>query len=180
MSGPWVPPLLAIPARRVGGLPLRNAVNFSHHLSRDPVRLAHPDDKPLMVAPTATIREVLGLMKDRRKSTALVVKDGKLVGIFDERDALGVMARRDYLEAPIADLMATDVVSVGPQDSVAVAIGAMSKHNFRRLPLVDDRGRALGLVKASGVLHFLVEHFPTLVYNLPPDPHHRPQSAEGA
>lgn len=144
------------------------------------MRLAHPDDKPLVVAPTATLREVLAGMKERKKSTALVVKEGKLVGIFDERDALGTMTRRDHLDTPIADVMVTDVVTVAPSDSVAVAIDAMSEHSFRRLPLVGEGGRILGLIKISGVLHYLVEHFQTLVYNLPPDPHHRQSEAEGA
>jgi CBS domain-containing protein len=158
----------------------RSTVNFANHLASDPVRHAHVDERPLMVAPTDTLRDVLSAMRRDRKSTALVCQKNRLVGIFDDRDALAALVRRDYLESPIADLMVTEVVSVRASDSVAKAIDLMSEHSFRRLPMVDDQGRAVGLVKVSGILHYLVEHFRTLVYNLPPEPHHRSQSREGA
>ena len=46
-------------------------------------------------------------------------------------------------------------------DSMATAIARMSKGGFRRMPIVDEQGRPKGMVKVSGILHYLVEHFPT-------------------
>jgi hypothetical protein len=56
----------------------------------------------------------------------------------------------------------------------------MSFGGYRRLPIVDDKGRPTGLLKVPGILHYLVEHFPNVVYNLPPTPHHSTQEREGA
>jgi hypothetical protein len=63
---------------------------------------------------------------------------------------------------------------------VGKAIGLMSAGGFRRLPIVDDQGKPVGLLKVSGILHYLVEHFPKVVYTLPPAPHHKMGEREGA
>lgn len=155
-------------------------MNFQLDLNSEPIQQAHPDTKPLVVAPDTPIRQVLHQMQQGRKSTALVLRGDKLAGIFDERDALRFMAERGPLDAPISSVMVSQVVTVKESDSVGDAIELMAEHGFRRLPLVDDAGRARGLIKVSGVLHWLVEHFPNLVYTLPPEPHAAPKQAEGA
>jgi hypothetical protein len=36
------------------------------------------------------------------------------------------------------------------------------------------------MLKVAGILNYLVEHFPKVVYTLPPDPHYKPNDREGA
>ena len=91
-----------------------------------------------------------------------------LVGIFTERDALRVLASGGNLDSPIESLMARNPVTVRETDSVETAIGKMSANGYRRLPVVDSQGRATGILDACGVIHWLVDHFPSAVYNLPP------------
>ena len=76
--------------------------------------------------------------------------------------------------------MVPDPVTLSDRDTVGQAIAKMAYGGYRRLPIVDGEGRPQGLVKTSGILHYLVEHFPSVVYNLPPTPHHTPQQREGA
>ena len=45
----------------------------------------------------------------------------------------------------------------------------MSGGGFRRLPIVDEAGSVHGVLKVSGLLHYLVEHFPKIVHTLPPE-----------
>jgi hypothetical protein len=47
----------------------------------------------------------------------------------------------------------------------------MAQGGYRRLPIVDPQGRPLGMIDVAGIVHFLVEHFPGTIYNLPPTPH---------
>ena len=56
----------------------------------------------------------------------------------------------------------------------------MSVGGFRRLPIVDNQGNVEGLLKVSGLLHYLVEHFPNVVHTLPPEPHYKSADREGA
>jgi len=56
----------------------------------------------------------------------------------------------------------------------------MEEGGYRHLPVVDVTGKPLGVLSVKRIVHYLAEHFPATVYNLPPDPSSVPQSAEGA
>jgi len=154
-------------------------VDFHLHLSTEPVTHAHPV-QPLIVEPDATIGQILQLLKEERRGAVLVCEGGQLRGIFTERDALGVMARKADLSAPISSVMARDMVTLVDSDVVGSAIERMAEGGFRRLPVVDEQNRPVGMIKVTGILHYLVEHFPTTIYTLPPRPHHSTQAREGA
>jgi len=148
-------------------------------LDTDLVGDAFPE-APLAVAPTATIGETLRVLKQHRHGSVLVCEDGQLLGIFTERDALKRMAGGGSLDAAVADVMTPRPVTVSRRDTVGEAIRRMANGGYRHLPVVDDEGRPTGIVSVRGILHYLVEHFPSLVYTLPPNPHHRPHDREGA
>ena len=135
---------------------------------------------PLIVPPEASVREVLQQMKASKRGAALVCDGEALQGIFTERDALKLMAAEADLHGPISQVMTAEPVVLGVDDSVGKAIAKMSFGGYRRLPIVDGTGRPQGFVKAANVLHYLVAHFPAVVYNLPPSPHHSTQEREGA
>ncbi len=154
-------------------------MNFHLHLDTETVNHAYPSE-PLSVAPTLSVREVLRLMKEYKRGSVLVCQDGILVGIFTERDALRLMAADEGFDKPVGQVMSREPVSVSISDTVGSAINRMAEGGFRRLPIVDPAGRPVGLLKVSTILHYLVEHFPKFVYNLPPKPHHATQEREGA
>ena len=154
-------------------------VDFHLHLNTDTVSEAHPAE-PCCVEPQATVREVFDALRGRNTGSALVCRDGVLVGVFTERDALKLISAGGEFDAPIESVMTRSPVTVRASDTLGAAIAKMSAGGYRRLPLVDDAGRPVGLVKVSGILRFLVEHFPKVVYTLPPSPHHRMQQREGA
>ncbi len=149
------------------------------NLSSETVAKIYASDH-LIVCPTATVRDVFQQMQTTNNGAALVCDGEILKGIFTERDALKLMASEANLDVPIADVMTKDPVSMGVNDAVGKAVAKMSFGGYRRLPVVDDAGCALGFVKARHVLHYLVAHFPNIVYNLPPSPHHSTKAREGA
>src|SRR5690606_23731224 len=100
--------------------------------------------------------------------------------IFTERDALRALADETPLDAPVSTAMTRAPVALRPKDTLAQAIHLMSAGGFRRLPIVDSQDKLIGLLKVSGVLRYLVEHFPQVVYTLPPAPHHRSTHRHGA
>lgn len=136
--------------------------------------------EPLCVDPSISVRDVLRQLQQHNRGCVLVVSDERLQGIFTERDALHRMASGEGLDEPVARAMAAQPVTVTIDDSVADAIEKMSVGGYRRLPVVDDQGRPRGVLKVSAILHFLVEHFPKVIYTLPPEPHHFPPDREGA
>jgi CBS domain-containing protein len=64
--------------------------------------------------------------------------------------------------------------------TVGDAIRMMAEGGYRHLPIVDQSGQPKGVLAARGIVHYLVDHFPETVYNLPPDPKAAPKSREGA
>jgi CBS domain-containing protein len=136
--------------------------------------------EPLCVEPSISVREALARMKDLNCAAVLICRDNAVVGIYTERDALRMMASGADFDVPIEQVMTRDPVVLRADDSVAQAINAMTHGGYRRLPIVDDRGKPLGIIKVEGILHYLVEHFPTVIYTLPPKPHYTTQEREGA
>jgi CBS domain-containing protein len=144
------------------------------NLDEDTLAQASPFD-PLVVEPQLPIRQVFELLKQKNTGSLLVARAGKLVGLFTERDALRVIAEGISLEDPIETVMSKSPVTIDADKSIGTAIKQMAAGGYRRLPIVRPHGGTDGMIKVSGIVNYLVEHFPSAVYNLPPA---RPQMNE--
>jgi CBS domain-containing protein len=137
--------------------------------------------EPVCVEPGRSVGEVFQLLKQQNAGCVLICRDGVLKGIFTERDALRWMARGGRgLDTQIETLMVRDPVTLANNSTVAHAIQKMSSGGYRRLPIVDGEGRPLGVVQASSIVHYLVQHFPKTIYNQPPVAHPVTQQREGS
>ena len=154
-------------------------MTFHLEIDSDTVRETH-SHPPLYVQETDPVRQVLQQLKANKTGSAFVLNDGKLSGLFTERDALKMMANGGDLDVAVGQVMTANPVTVHDEDSISAAIRAMTKGGYRRLPIVDDKGQPTGAVKASGILRYLVEHFPQSIYNLPPAPDNASKEREGA
>ena len=154
-------------------------VDFQLNLNTDTIDQCHLA-KPLCLEPSATVSEALAQMKEHNRGAVLVCRDQKIVGIFTERDALKMMAAAARFDVPLERHMTPNPVVLRARDKVGQAITMMAQGGYRRLPIVDDQGRPSGIITVEGIMHYLVEHFPTMIYNLPPEPHHSTQQREGA
>jgi CBS domain-containing protein len=120
------------------------------------------------VEPARSTAEVLRLLRDLGRGAVLICRGEKLEGIFTERDALRLLASGADLSQPIETVMTPNPISALQSDSIGAAISKMAINGYRRLPVVDDQGRPAGMLDVSGIVHWLVDHFPAAVYNLPP------------
>ena len=118
-------------------------------------------------------------MQSQRASSVLICNGDLLLGILTERDILKLMSQRADFDASVDQFMTADPVTVAKDDTVGQAIKLMAGGGYRRVPILDE-GRPVGMLLAADVLHYLVEHFPEFVYNLPPTPHHVTHEREGA
>jgi len=135
----------------------------------------------VVVPPSATIREAIRLMRERRCGCVLVCEARRLCGIFTERDVLKrVLARDACLDGRVDAHMTPDPVTVRRDDGVALVIRRMLEGGYRHLPVVDDQGMPVGVVSVKGLIHYLNAYFPAAVYNLPPVPGQVHQTREGA
>jgi len=153
-------------------------MNIGSNLRSDTVRRAGMLE-PACVEPDRPIAEVLETLRDLGRGAVLVCRGERLLGIFTERDALRILASGGDLTQPIAAVMTAEPISVQQSESVGTAISKMSINGHRRLPVVDDQGRPTGILDVSGIIHWLVDHFPAAVYNLPPVANPATQEREG-
>lgn len=148
-------------------------------LSTDPVTQAYPDG-PLVVSADATVGDVVQLMRAQKGSCVLICgDDGKLEGIFTERDALRWMCDAGVPAMSIRDAMTADPARLESNTSVGVAIETMAEGGYRHLPIVDANGVPTGVAAVRGIVHFLVDHFPETIYTLPPEPGKKPSERDG-
>jgi CBS domain-containing protein len=88
----------------------------------------------------ASVREACELMATNHVGAVLVMEEGRLDGIFTERDALNrvLAARLDPDTTRIADVMTREPITLSPQTPVTEALRLMSEIGFRHLPIVDQ------------------------------------------
>ncbi|MBP3958202.1 CBS domain-containing protein [Gemmata sp. G18] len=155
-------------------------MELSRNLKVDSVSRLDPAP-PRAIDATGTVADAVEEMRSGNVGCLLITERGRVVGIFTERDLLTrVLASGRSLEASIRAVMTAPPVTVAPKDSVRTAVKRMQKGGYRHLPVVDESGRPVGMLSARRVVHYLVEHFPGLVFNLPPEPDRYPESPEGA
>lgn len=115
--------------------------------------------------PSDTVAAAAAEMRKQSHGSALVCSEGKLVGIFTERDLLEIIGNGQSLETPLAEVMTENPKTVETEDNLLDATRYMDTGGYRRLPVVDPSGQPVGVVDVKAIVHFLVEHFPAAVYN---------------
>jgi CBS domain-containing protein len=130
---------------------------------------------------TTPVSEVLRAMRTHDTSTTLVTREGRLTGIFTERDVLKkVVPDPEALGRPIRELMTPEPVVVRPQDTILAALRMMNEGRFRDLPVVDATGRIVGNLTDNAIVRQMGDRLQAEVLNLPPDPNQVPKTVEGA
>ena len=128
---------------------------LEHRIWKDRIRVLAPHE-PLMVTSTMPVRDVLKLLVDRSIGCVLVVDDGKLAGIFSERDALlrlNVDAQALGHE-PVSKYMTAPVESLGLDDRIVFALHKMDIGGFRHIPVLED-GQPRGVISIRDILRYM-------------------------
>lgn len=100
-------------------------------------------------SPTATVLAAAELMNDHQIGSLVVVdEDGRVAGIFTERDVLRrvVGQRRDPATTTVAEVMTKEVVCCTPKTTTDEARWAMKMRRIRHLPVADEEGKLIGLI----------------------------------
>jgi CBS domain-containing protein/PII-like signaling protein len=139
-------------------------------------------DEVVTVSPDTPVEKVTNLLLERGyRSLPIVDQEQRLLGIITSGDLLrkaGLISRLPLQEtlAPediqaqwaemrhkslvAADIMTRQVITVRFDESVRTAVTRMAEHELKRLPVIDDRGRLVGLVSRVDVLRAIEYHQP--------------------
>jgi len=91
--------------------------------------------------PHQTVLDVARLMVDHNIGAVPVVQDGRLLGIFSERDLMNrvVVGGKDPSRTLVSQVMTEDPMTVQRGDSLETCMTLMRRHGFRHLPVCSDR-----------------------------------------
>jgi CBS domain-containing protein len=138
---------------------------------------------PLTVRPGTSLGECIARIRETGSGDSVFVTDpdGRLRGVLTERDIFARLVGHEVdLEQPVETLMNDQPRTLHLDQMVRHAIDLMQTGRYRNVPLVDDAGRLVGVIRPVDVLKYLAEAFPEELLNLPPRPHQRMQETEGA
>ncbi|MGQ0524027.1 MAG: CBS domain-containing protein [Betaproteobacteria bacterium] len=120
------------------------------------------EQQEVITAPGGTtVIAAARLMKENQVGAVIVVEeDGRLAGVFTERDALfRVIAEgRDVQATLVADVMTRNPQTIHPDKPFADALHVMYEGGFRHVPVVED-GRPVGMISARDALGPELEDF---------------------
>ena len=93
------------------------------------------------------------MMRDEDVGFAPIVEGDRLVGVLTDRDiAVRVVAEgRDPEQTKVTEVASRDVVTLDPQQDLDEALRLMARHQVRRLPVVEEDGRLVGVVAQADV-----------------------------
>lgn len=108
---------------------------------------------PRSIEADKTVSEAARLMRDEDVGLAPVVEGERLVGTLTDRDiAIRVVAEgRDPESTLVREVASTDLVTLDPEQELGEALRLMAQHQIRRLPVVEEDGRLVGVVAQADV-----------------------------
>lgn len=139
-------------------------------LFNDTIAVLGPAE-PICLRGTATVHEAVHSMLGRHQAGVLVVdEEGRLTGIFTERDVLTRVVGRDLdvRRTPLSAVMTPNPEALTVSQRIAYAVHCMSVAGYRTVPLVDSARRPVGVVTVGDVIRWLANLFPEAVLNLAP------------
>src|SRR5947209_13647448 len=108
---------------------------------------------PSTIEPDDSVVEAARIMKREDAGVVPVTENGRLTGMVTDRDiAIRVVAEgRDPQSTFVREVASKDLVTIDPQQDLDEALRLMAKHKVRRLPVVEEDGRLVGLVAQADV-----------------------------
>lgn len=129
-----------------------------------------PTDDYVVVSPFTPLSQAIEAMKNDEGGCVIVSDDGRVAGIFTERDLLTKVLGEDVdLNSPIKDWMQAQVETLTPEATIGEAVRLMNERSFRNIPIVKD-GELHGSISVFDIITYLAECYPKATMNLPPLP----------
>jgi len=106
----------------------------------------------------ATVADAIAMLAERRIGALPVLRDGKVAGIFSERDVIYCLAKAggDALAKTVAEVMTSPAHTVEPDQTVLGALGLMTERRFRHLPVVEG-DKLVGFVSIGDLVKHRID-----------------------
>lgn len=115
-----------------------------------------------------TALDAVHLMNEHGIGALIATRDGRMTGIFTERDVLRRVVGADLTPAavPVAEAMTTRVVCCTPATTIEEARNLMKNRRVRHLPVLDTEGDVVGLISIGDLNAWLTSHHEVTIHYL--------------
>ena len=138
--------------------------------------------QPVTVSPGTSLAECVRAIQRTGTGDSVFVCDhaGALLGVLTERDIFGrIVGGNIDLSQPVESLMTAEPRTLDLEQTIRDAIDLMQTGRYRNVPVVDEGGRLVGVIRQVDIIKYLAESFPEELLNLPPRPHQKMRQPEG-
>jgi len=112
------------------------------------------------ISPDDSVAVALNKLADDHIACLLVKEEGKLVGVFTNREVLNKVALEDdILDRPVREVMTAEPVCVRDDDPVAATLCVMAVHGYRHVPILKSDDEIYGIISPQRVTKFLSDQF---------------------
>ena len=110
-------------------------------------------ENPRAIGRDSTVVEAANIMRDEDVGIVPIVDGDKLVGTLTDRDiAIRVVAEgRDTDTTKAEEVASREIVTIDPQQDLDEARRLMARHQVRRLPVVEEDGKLVGIVAQADI-----------------------------
>jgi CBS domain-containing protein len=110
-------------------------------------------DRPRVVTPETTVSDAAQLMKDDDIGSLPILDGEQLAGMVTDRDIVirAVAEGKDPRGMPVREVASRELVTVNADEELSRALQLMASQQVRRLPVVDDDGRLVGILAQADV-----------------------------
>ncbi len=119
------------------------------------------------ITPDSTVYDALKLMSDKEIGALIVIENDSVVGIFSERDYARkiTLQGKTSKETLVRDIMTSDLLYVGPENTVEECMVLMTGKHVRHLP-VFDKGEFMGIISIGDVVKSIISNKDFLIDQL--------------
>ena len=148
----------------------RTSASTNAQVARDQRVRVLPTDDYVAVSPFTPLAQAIEAMKGDEGGCVIVSDDGRVAGIFTERDLLTkIIGQQVDMDSPISKWMQPAVETLSTLATVGDAVKLMNDRSFRNIPLVKN-GELVGSISVFDIITYLAECYPKATMNLPPVP----------
>ncbi|MDD3263481.1 MAG: CBS domain-containing protein [Candidatus Nanoarchaeia archaeon] len=127
--------------------------------------------KPIAVSEETSVYKITKELQKHDISSILVhekVNPNVLVGIITLSDIVYkvIALAKDPKKILAEEIMSKEIISVKPNDEINVAINLINRYDIRRFPVIDEKGKLVGLVTLKDILRIEPEMIDKVYENL--------------
>ncbi|MBK1439574.1 CBS domain-containing protein [Parapedobacter sp. ISTM3] len=110
------------------------------------------------VSQDVSVLEALKIMMEKNISALLVIENGRLQGIFTERDYARkiILQGKSSKDTPIRDVMTREPHTITQHEAIERCMQLMTHNHYRHLPVVEDN-MVIGMLSIGDLVKYIIE-----------------------